>query len=87
METKHNIDEVLKNQTYANVERIHSLESRMAAHEAQCEERWKTTFNRLEEIDETLERIEGKLMKVAGGVIIFLSGLVVTMGVALLDKI
>ena len=68
-------------------DKVHDIELFMASHDAQCEERWKTTFNRLEEIDETLERIEGKLMKVAGGVIIFLSGLVVTMGVALLDKI
>jgi SMC interacting uncharacterized protein involved in chromosome segregation len=68
-------------------DKVHDLELFMATHDAQCEERWKTTFNRLEEIDETLERIEGKLMKVASGVIIFLSGLVVTMGMALLDKI
>ena len=68
-------------------DKVHKLELFMSTHDAQCEERWKTTFNRLEEIDETLERIEGKLMKVAGGVIIFLSGLVVTMGMALLDKI
>lgn len=67
--------------------KIHELEVFMASHDAQCEERWKTTFNRLEEIDETLERIEGKLITVAGGALIFLSGLVVTMGMALLDRI
>ena len=67
--------------------KIHELEIFMASHDAQCEERWKTTFNRLEEIDETLERIEGKLITVAGGTLIFLSGLVVTIGMALLDRI
>jgi hypothetical protein len=67
--------------------KIHELEIFMASHDAQCEERWKTTFNRLEEIDETLERIESKLITVAGGTLIFLSGLVVTMGMALLDRI
>ena len=67
--------------------KIHELEVFMASHDAQCEERWKTTFNRLEEIDETLERIESKLITVAGGALIFLSGLVVTMGMALLDRI
>ena len=76
METKHNIDEVLKNQTYANVERIHSLESRMAAHEAQCEERWKTTFNRLDDIGEHLERIESRVLAASATVILFLLGLV-----------
>ena len=49
---KPSIDDLVKNQTYANVERIHTFESRMAAHEAQCEERWKTTFNRLDDIGE-----------------------------------
>ena len=67
--------------------KIHELEIFMASHDAQCEERWKTTFNRLEEIDETLERIESKLITVAGGTLIFLSGLVVTMGMALFDRI
>lgn len=67
--------------------KIHELEIFMASHDTQCEERWKTTFNRLEEIDETLERIEGKLVTIAGAVILFLSGLVVSMGLALLDKI
>ena len=78
METKHNIDELLKNQTYANVERIHTLESRMAAHEAQCEERWKTTFNRLDDIGEHLERIESRVLAGGGTVIIFLLGLLAT---------
>ena len=78
METKHNIDELVKNQTYANVERIHTLESRMAAHEAQCEERWKTTFNRLDDIGEHLARIEGRVMAGGGTVIIFLLGLLAT---------
>lgn len=78
METKHNIDDLVKNQTYANVERIHTLESRMAAHEAQCEERWKTTFNRLDDIDGHLDRIEGRVMAGGGTVIIFLLGLLAT---------
>ena len=78
METKHNIDELVKNQTYANVERIHTLESRMAAHEAQCEERWKTTFNRLDDIDGHLDRIESRVLAGGGTVIIFLLGLLAT---------
>ena len=78
METKHKIDELVKNQTYANVERIHTLESRMAAHEAQCEERWKTTFNRLDDIGEHLDRIESRVLAGGGTVIIFLLGLLAT---------
>jgi len=78
METKYNINELLKDQTYANVERIHTLESRMAAHEVQCEERWKTTFNRLDDIGEHLERIESRVLAGGGTVIIFLLGLLST---------
>ena len=68
-----------------NLERIHELESEMRSHETQCEERWKTTFNRLEEIDETLARIEGKIVHAAGAAIIFLGGLVVTMAFMLVE--
>lgn len=75
---KPSIDDLVKNQTYANVERIHTLESRMAAHEAQCEERWKTTFNRLDDIGEHLDRIEARVMAGGGTVIIFLLGLLAT---------
>ena len=68
-------------------EKVQQIEISMASHDSQCEERWKTTFNRLEDIEDTLERIEGKIVTMAGAAIIFLGGLVVTMGMALLDKI
>lgn len=68
-------------------EKVQHIEVSMAAHDSQCEERWKTTFNRLEDIESTLERIEGKIVTMAGAAIIFLGGLVVTMGMALLDKL
>ena len=70
-----------------NLERIHELESDMRAHETQCEERSKTTFNRLEEIDETLARIEGKILHAAGAAIILLGGLVVTLGLMLAEAL
>ena len=78
MEPTDNISDIVRNQTYANVERVHLLESRMAAHEAQCEERWKTTFNRLDEIGEHLERIEGRVLAASATVILFLLGLIAT---------
>jgi len=76
MEQTDNINDIVRNQTYANVERVHILESRMAAHEAQCEERWKTTFNRLDDIGEHLERIESRVLAASATVILFLLGLV-----------
>jgi hypothetical protein len=67
--------------------KVHDLEIFMSRHDAQCEERWKTTFNRLEEIDETLARIEGKIIHAAGAAIIFLGGLVVTLSVLLAESV
>ena len=68
-------------------ERVRNLESELKAHEVQCEERWKTTFNRLNDIEATLERIESKVITAAGAAILFLGGLVITLGMALLERI
>jgi hypothetical protein len=59
--------------------RIHSIELGMAQHESQCEERWKTTYNRLMDIEESLKRIENRIMVGAGSLIIFLAGVIVTL--------
>ena len=36
--------------------RVREIEVEMAQHEAQCEERWKTTFNRLQDIEDALKK-------------------------------
>lgn len=59
--------------------RINDLELEMARHEAQCEERWKTTFNRLNDIEDGLKRIENRIMVAGGSIIIFLAGVIVTL--------
>lgn len=56
-------------------ERVRTIEVEMASHEAQCEERWKTTFNRLQDIDESLQRIESRVMAGGGAIILFMLGL------------
>lgn len=56
-------------------ERVRVMEVEMAAHEAQCEERWKTTFNRLNDIDEGVARIESRLIAGGGATLLFLMGL------------
>ena len=33
-------------------DRVREIEVEMAQHDAQCEERWKTTFNRLMDIED-----------------------------------
>ena len=59
--------------------RINDLELEMARHEAQCEERWKTTFNRLNDIEDGLKRSENRIMVAGGSIIIFLAGVIVTL--------
>lgn len=59
--------------------RIVTLEKEMSTHEMQCEERWKTTFNRLEEIEETLGRMESRLLVGAGSMILFLAGVIASL--------
>lgn len=58
-------------------DRVREIEVEMAQHEAQCEERWKTTFNRLMNIEEHLKRIETRIMLGAGSLIVFLAGVIV----------
>ena len=55
---------------------VREIEVEMAAHESQCEERWKTTFNRLNDIDEHLQRIENRILAGGGATLLFLMGLV-----------
>ena len=57
--------------------RVREIEVEMAQHEAQCEERWKTTFNRLMDIEDHLKRIETRIMLGAGSLIVFLAGVIV----------
>lgn len=66
-------------ETQNDHDRIIEIEKEMHAHEIQCEERWKTTFNRLEDIDQNLHRIESKIMVGAGSLILFLAGVIVTL--------
>ena len=59
--------------------RIRNMELEMAQHEAQCEERWKTTFNRLTDIEDGLKRIENRIMVSGGSIIVFLAGVIVSL--------
>lgn len=58
--------------------RMHALENQLDKHEVQCEERWKTNFQRLGDIEKSLERMESRIITVGGAVILFLAGLVAT---------
>ncbi len=42
----------------------------LARHEAVCADRWKTAFNRFDDMDNSLKRVETILISAAGGVIV-----------------
>ena len=63
----------------SNDPKLDGVVEQFLRHEVQCEERWKTTFNRLDDIDEKLDRMEQRQVKVGGAVIVFLAGLVATL--------
>ena len=42
----------------------------LAKHEAVCAERWKTAFNRFDDMDDSIKRIETILISACGGLIV-----------------
>tara|TARA_X000001316_G_C893321_1_gene14235 strand:+ start:322 stop:525 length:204 start_codon:yes stop_codon:yes gene_type:complete len=58
-------------------DRVRELEVELSTHDAQCEERWRTTFNRLQDIEDGLKRMESRLVMGAGSMILFLAGVIV----------
>ena len=57
-------------------EEIYTVKSQLQALEVRGEERWKTTFNRLSDIETQLLRIEQRMLQLGSGVIVFLAGLI-----------
>jgi hypothetical protein len=57
---------------------LNELEGDLKTHVVQCEERWRTNFDRLNIIDLSLKRIEARIITGAAGLIAFLSALIVT---------
>ena len=62
-----------------NTADIAALDTRMSSHEAMCEERWKTCFNRFDDIDTSVGRIETILISSAGAIIVGAVTLIFTM--------
>lgn len=69
-----NIERFLK-----TADQVDELEKKQAMHEVQCEERWKTTFVRLQNIEGTLEKMDSRMLTMGGTVILFLAGVLVTL--------
>mgnify|MGYP000026389883 CR=1 FL=1 len=58
---------------------VDKLEMEHRMHEVQCEERWRTTFTRLESIDAQLSRMDSRMLSMGGTIILFLAGVIVTL--------
>ena len=52
--------------------RLYDLESRLSSHEARCEERDKTMFNRLDKIEHNINKLADILLTSMAGLIITL---------------
>jgi hypothetical protein len=57
---------------------LNEIERRLSVHEAQCEERWKTIFSRMEDQEEQLKRMENILIGIAGAVIMGGGSVIIT---------
>ena len=64
---------------HESAHKVDAIEREFAMHEVQCEERWKTTFARLEGIDTTLQRMDNRMLSMGGTIILFLAGVIVTL--------
>ena len=53
-----------------NTADIADLDKRMSSHEAMCVERWKTCFNRFDDMDSSISRIESILIGASGSLIV-----------------
>ena len=59
-------------------EQVRRLELELETHEVQCEERWKTNFSRLTEIERQLSRMENMIRAGGATTILFLLGIIVS---------
>jgi len=62
-----------------NTADIADLDKRMSSHEAMCEERWKTCFNRFDNMDSSVGRLESILIAASGSLIVGGGVLILTM--------
>ena len=59
-------------------EEITKVAADLEKHEAVCAERWKTAFNRFDDMDENIKRLETILISSAGGLIVGAAGVITT---------
>ena len=58
---------------------VEEVAANLDKHEAVCAERWKTAFNRFDDIDSNIKRVENILLGAAGSLIVGAVGLILVM--------
>ena len=59
-------------------EDIMELDKRMSTHEVMCEERWKTSFARLDDLDTNISRLETIAIGACGTIIVGSIGVIMS---------
>tara|TARA_Y100001937_G_scaffold5388_1_gene7071 strand:- start:478 stop:702 length:225 start_codon:yes stop_codon:yes gene_type:complete len=65
-------------ETIQNSKDIAELDKRMSTHEVMCDERWKTCFSRLDDLDTSIGRLESIAIAASGTIIVGTVGVLVT---------
>ena len=61
-----------------NSENIIQLDLRMSTHEVMCDERWKTCFSRLDDLDNNISRLETLAIGACGTIIVGSVGVIIS---------
>jgi len=61
-----------------NSKDIAELDKRMSTHEVMCDERWKTCFARLDDLDTSIGRLESIAIAASGTIIVGTVGILVS---------
>jgi len=65
-------------ETIQNSQDIAELDKRMSTHEVMCDERWKTCFARLDDLDTSISRLESIAIAASGTIIVGTVGILVS---------
>lgn len=61
-----------------NSEDITELDKRMSTHEVMCDERWRTCFSRLDDLDSNISRLETIAIGACGTIIVGSMGVIIS---------
>jgi len=68
----------MNTETTKNSENIVQLDLRMSTHEVMCDERWKTCFSRLDDLDNNISRLETIAIGACGTIIVGSVGVIIS---------